>query len=751
VALFASDGTTPAVDADGVAVASQTTTATGLYLFTNLAPGRYVVRVTPPVGYISSTDIASTTNPDNDTDDDDNGLGSAVTAASAPVTLTSNGEPAAAVDTDDTSGNLTVDFGFFLPAEIGDMVWLDVDKDGVQDGKGSEPGIPGVTVTLYRPGPDGTPGTADDVLVASTTTGATGDYLFTGLGAGDYFVVFSLPLGYDRSPLGGTADPTLDSDADLTTGRTVVTTLVPGESDLTWDSGLFYTASLGDRVWLDQNGDGIQDAGEPGIPGVTVTLFTSGGTQVGAPTTTDTNGNYAFPSLPPGDYYVHFVPPSGYVSSPADQGSNDTADSDADASGRTVTTTITPGESDPTWDAGMIVPVSLGNLVWSDVNNNGLVDGGESGIDGVVVNLYHDVNANGQIDVGEMVATQPTSGGGQYLFDNLMPGSYLVQLPPSNFSGPGVLVGYRSSTGGIGTHISQTGPYEPAPGPNNDVNNDDNGSAVNGQGVVSTQIVLTSNGEPISDGDSNPNSNLTVDFGVFRPASLGSIVWYDTDRDGVRDSGEAGVPNVTVTLYDTGGNPIASANTDSTGYFQFTDLPPGSYSVGFSNLPSGYTFTQANQGSDDSNDSDANPSTGLTSQVTLAPGQNNPTLYAGIVVIDPTAITLASFIATPEGGTIVVRWVTTAEHNTWGFHLYRSDDGVRAHAVRVTPDLVLGQGRGQGASYSWTDTTVETGVRYTYWLQEIETDGTTNEYGPANATAGPSTGGYSVFLPLALR
>jgi hypothetical protein len=262
---------------------------------------------------------------------------------------------------------------------------------------------------------------------------------------------------------------------------------------------------------------------------------------------------------------------------------------------------------------------------------------------------------------------------------------------------------------------------------------------------------LTSNGEPINDDDSNPNSNLTVDFGVFQPASLGSIVWYDTNRDGVRDSGEAGVPNVTVTLYDTAGNPIAAASTDSTGFFQFTNLPPGSYSVGFSDLPSGYTFTQADQGSDDSSDSDANPSTGLTSPVSLGPGQNNPTLYAGIVVINPTAITLASFTATSEGGTIVVRWVTTAEHNTWGFHLYRSNDGVRAHAVRVTPDLVLGQGRGRGASYSWTDTTVEAGVRYTYWLQEVETDGTTNEYGPANATASPSTSGYRLFLPIALR
>ena len=81
---------------------------------------------------------------------------------------------------------------------------------------------------------------------------------------------------------------------------------------------------------------------------------------------------------------------------PADQGANDAADSDADTTtGATTTTTITLGENDPTWDAGLYQLVSLGNLVWNDVNNNGLVDGGENGIDGVVVNLYRDANGNG--------------------------------------------------------------------------------------------------------------------------------------------------------------------------------------------------------------------------------------------------------------------------------------------------------------------------------------------------------------------
>lgn len=71
----------------------------------------------------------------------------------------------------------------------------------------------------------------------------------------------------------------MDSDADANTGRTIVTTLAWGETDLTWDAGIVQLGSLGDRVWLDTNRDGIQDPGEDGIPGVTLVLAPSAGSQ----------------------------------------------------------------------------------------------------------------------------------------------------------------------------------------------------------------------------------------------------------------------------------------------------------------------------------------------------------------------------------------------------------------------------------------------------------------------------------------
>jgi uncharacterized repeat protein (TIGR01451 family) len=122
-----------------------------------------------------------------------------------------------------------------------------------------------------------------------------------------------------------------------------------------------------------------------------------------------------------------------------------------------------------------------------------------------------------------------------------------------------------------------------------------------------------------------------------------------------------------------------------------------------------------------------------------------------IISAQPTAITLASFTATHEGNVITVRWVTTAEINTWGFHLYRSVTGRRADAVRVTSQIILGQGRGQGgAVYQWTDMDIQTASTYSYWLQEIEISGANNEYGPARA-APAITATYHIMLPLIYR
>jgi len=113
-------------------------------------------------------------------------------------------------------------------ASIGDFVWEDLNRNGIQDS--GEMGIQGVTVNLY---------TCDGTLIASTTTDSSGLYLFSDLMPGSYYVEFVLPPEYAFSPLDQGSDDEKDSDADTATGKTTCTELVSEEQDLSWDAGMY--------------------------------------------------------------------------------------------------------------------------------------------------------------------------------------------------------------------------------------------------------------------------------------------------------------------------------------------------------------------------------------------------------------------------------------------------------------------------------------------------------------------------------
>jgi uncharacterized repeat protein (TIGR01451 family) len=110
--------------------------------------------------------------------------------------------------------------------------------------------------------------------------------------------------------------------------------------------------TLGNLVFLDLNANGVQDAGETGIGGVTVNLLDSSGVQV-ATTTTDASGSYSF-TTNPGSYKVKVVAPSGFSYTLQDRGGDDTRDSDVDASGQSGPITLTSGQTDNTIDAGLL-------------------------------------------------------------------------------------------------------------------------------------------------------------------------------------------------------------------------------------------------------------------------------------------------------------------------------------------------------------------------------------------------------------
>jgi hypothetical protein len=140
------------------------------------------------------------------------------------------------------------------------------------------------------------------------------------------------------------------TDSDSVGGTTGNYTLVAGETNLTVDAGFYRPAALGDFVWKDLNSNGVQDAGEPGIQGVLVTLQRCDGSVV-TTTTTDVNGKYLFSNLLPGCYRVAFATPTGMTAGPANSGSNDALDSDS-VGGVTGNYTLAAGETNLTVDAG---------------------------------------------------------------------------------------------------------------------------------------------------------------------------------------------------------------------------------------------------------------------------------------------------------------------------------------------------------------------------------------------------------------
>ncbi len=237
-------------------------------------------------------------------------------------------------------------------ASIGNFVWEDSNENGLQDG--GEPGKSGVTVRLQD---------CSGSVLATTTTGAGGGYVFSSLDAGNYAVRFVEPSGYSFSPPNQGVEGQ-DSDADPATGLTTCMSIAANQTRVNVDAGLIAdggggggggsgNASIGDFVWEDLNENGVQDGGEPGKSGVTVHLQNCTG-GVLATTTTGASGSYVFDSLDAGNYVVKFVAPSGYSFSPPNQGSGGKDSNPNPATGSTTCMSMSANQARVGIDAGLM-------------------------------------------------------------------------------------------------------------------------------------------------------------------------------------------------------------------------------------------------------------------------------------------------------------------------------------------------------------------------------------------------------------
>ncbi|EGQ3140411.1 LPXTG cell wall anchor domain-containing protein [Staphylococcus pseudintermedius] len=287
--------------------------------------------------------------------------------------------------------------------QLGDKVWNDVNKNGIQDQ--GETGIADVKVTLKD---------RDGNILDTTYTNTNGKYIFDNLKNGIYQVDFETPAGFAASP-SNQGNDSVDSD-----GPTNAQAVISDGNNLTVDQGFYQTETpthnVGDKVWEDLNKDGIQDQNEPGIANVKVTLKDADGNVVDT-RTTDDKGNYLFEKVKEGEYTIEFETPEGYTPTQTGQGRVST-----DSNG-TSSLILVEGNDDLTIDSGFYkepVTHKVGDKVWDDLNKDGIQDDNEPGISNVKVTLK---DADGNV-----VDTRTTDANGNYLFENVKEGDYTIEF-----------------------------------------------------------------------------------------------------------------------------------------------------------------------------------------------------------------------------------------------------------------------------------------------------------------------------------
>ena len=580
--------------------------------------------------------------------------------------------------------------GILVVGGLGDTVWKDLNGDGIQDP--GEDGVEGVTVILTDCNGD---------ILATQVTDANGFYFFNNLVPGDYQVQFdisALPEGcaFTQQDQGG--DDTLDSDVDEF-GLAPCTTIQGGEYDSTFDAGLFVLVDIGDFVWHDLDGDGIQDFNEPGIEDVTVLLYNDENELIDS-TTTDSNGNYLFEDVYPDTYYIVFEDPEGFVSTFPNT-TDDENDSDitnfvlTDEGSTTDLFTIVFGqEDDLSFDAGYYMCIPIGENVWYDVSEDDIRDFNENGINGLPVNLY-------RWDGGSFVLWESTTTGHKpgtpsddgYFKFCAPPGTYYVEvvMPP---------IGLVLTNSNVFNNLPITHPSE---------SNEDS-DMTNDFGLSTTSAFAVLSGDVI----------CNIGAGYYPMADVGNRVWEDTNENGIQDSGEQNVANVLVEAFEVeSGEKVAEAMTNVQGIYKIDYLQKKDYYLKFT-PPNGYAFTEANQGDEDE-DSDVDHSFGYrtTSAYSLEPGESyiniDAGLRAGILPVVWLDINVEH-----KGEYNLVTWKTASEVNTERFEVERSLNG--SNKFETIGEVQAAGESSNILSYEYEDEDVRPGTYY-YRIKQVDRDG----------------------------
>lgn len=464
---------------------------------------------------------------------------------------------------------------------------------------------------------------------------------------------------------------------------------------------------------------------------------TTSATALLSDTQTNASGHYAFAPLNAGRYEVEFVTPNGYsLTRQINSTVKDNSDSDVDlTTHRTPIITLTVGETSVNHDAGYWQPLTIGDRVWVDANQNGQRDSVEVGLANVVVQLWRN---------GRVVSTTTTNNDGDYVFAQLTSGTYSLSFQASsNYTFTHANIGPDATDSDI-LHVAEENDQAPV-GHTDPFDISPNHTAPQiAAGFVDAEAFLELNKSVETgrggNGDSVlPGHRLTYTLEIrntgLRPVAVTNLVITDPlDANMVEYIAGSAIPAVW------------EVRNGSVLEWRFAELNPGEskmiqFAVRIKAVPNGIKISNTAYAK--------GGSANATAVVRKSSRVDNP--------LEPAAVTLSNFSAHRVSSGMLIRWTTTSEINSWSFSIYRvagilSSQALPIEAEKISPVAILAEGRaGSGAVYQFLDTTARPNQTYSYWLLETELDGTTNVYGPAKQQANGNHGATRIYLPLLRR
>lgn len=369
---------------DGSALASTQTsfsvTGNGYYYFPNLTPGYYLIQFVLPFSFYFSPQKVSSTNELLDSDPN-------------PTTGFTN-----TIQVIGNEYNTQFDAGIFRKTTVGDYIWFDQNIDGIQNN--DEQGLNGITVLLYN---------SAHALIDQTatqnhpTTQKSGYYQFNQVPPGKFYIKINLPNGKGyKASLANRTTEDKDNDIDHSNGdnTSALFDVIYNTPKTDVDGALYYAQSIGNKVWLDVDRDGIQDTNESGINQIQVYLYNKLTNVLVDTKLTSTNalgesGTFVFENLAISSYYIKLDVPTFYYVTKSNQ-TTEANDSDIDhMNGLNTSSTIllSEYESNKNQDIGLFKAFRLGNYVWNDIGQgasymNGIQDSNEEAEPNVLVYLF---------------------------------------------------------------------------------------------------------------------------------------------------------------------------------------------------------------------------------------------------------------------------------------------------------------------------------------------------------------------------